>query len=139
MDWERAREHTHRARSARAGQDGVGARANEIIVVAVSLPSVVFTFESGARVSVHPNDAAWLRDELLRGGTFGTPRHSMGVTVDECLRRLGRGEDALPITLEGGQRAAVAWAVEQMLAADSARLRASLGLMHLRDLLVTEN
>ncbi len=84
------------------------------------------------------DDAAWLRDELLRDSTFGTPRHSVGVTVDECLRRLDRGEDALPIRLEGGQRAAVAWAMNMMLAADSARLRAALGLMHLRDLLATE-
>jgi hypothetical protein len=108
------------------------------MVAAVSLPAVVFTFESGAKASVRPSDAAWLRDELLRGSAPGTPRHSIGVTVDECLRRLESGEEALPIMLEGGQRAAVAWAVEKTLAADSARLRAALGLMHLRDLLATE-
>jgi hypothetical protein len=108
------------------------------IVAAVSLPAVVFTFGSGARALVRPNDAAWLRDELLRCCTFGTPRHSLGVIVDERLRRLERGEDALSIPLEGGGRAAVARALEAMLAADSARLRGTLGLMHLRDLLATE-
>lgn len=115
-----------------------GHAAETDIVAAVSLSAVVFTFESGARASVHPKDAAWLRDELLRGGTFGTPRHSVGVAIDECLRRLERGENAVPIRLEGERRAAVAWALNMMLAADSARLRAVLGLMHLRDLLATE-
>jgi hypothetical protein len=105
---------------------------NEMVARGITL-----TFTSGARVDLLKEEAAWLRDELLRG-EFALPKRDAGAIVERALTAPNGNAELPPADMTPANVVELAWALRGMQERDSDRFVGSPLLMHLRDLLFIE-
>jgi hypothetical protein len=103
----------------------------------VTEPGITLTFASGARVDLFDEEAAWLRDELVRG-EYTSPKRDAGTVVDRALGAIDEDTEPSPADMTPANVVELAWALRGMLDHDSDRFIGSPLLMHLRDLLFIE-
>ncbi len=98
---------------------------------------ITLTFASGARVDLLDEDAAWLREELVRG-EYTSPKRDAGIVVDRALGAIDEDTEPSAADMTPANVVELAWALRGMLDHDSDRFTGSPLLMHLRDLLFIE-
>jgi hypothetical protein len=98
---------------------------------------ITLTFATGALVDLLDEEAAWLRDELVRG-EYTSPKRDAGTVVDRALGAIDEDTEPSPADMTPANVVELAWALRGMLDHDSDRFIGSPLLMHLRDLLFIE-
>lgn len=98
---------------------------------------ITLTFASGARVDLLDEEAAWLREELVRG-EYTSPKRDAGTVVDRALGAIDEDTEPSAADMTPANVVELAWALRGMLDHDSDRFTGSPLLMHLRDLLFIE-
>jgi hypothetical protein len=99
--------------------------------------AITLTFASGARVDLLDGEAAWLREELVRG-EYTSPKRDAGSVVDRALGAIDEHTEPSTADMTPANVVELACALRGMLDHDSDRFLGSPLLMHLRDLLFIE-
>ena len=95
---------------------------------------ITLTFASGARVDLLDEEAAWLRDELVKG-EYTSPKRDAGTVVDRAFGDFDEDTEPSPADMTPANVVELAWALRGMLDHDSDRFIGSPLLKQLRDLL----
>ena len=98
---------------------------------------ITLTFPSGARVDLLDEEAAWIRDELVRG-EYTSPKRDAGTVVDRALGAIDEDIEPSLADMTSANVVELAWALRGMPDHNSDRFIGSPLLMHLRDLLFIE-
>ena len=75
---------------------------------------ITLTFASGARVDLLDEEAAWLRDELVRG-EYTSPKRDAGTIVDRALGAIDEDTEPSPADMTPANVVELAWALRGML------------------------
>ena len=98
---------------------------------------ITLTFASGARVDLLDDEAAWLRDELVRG-EYTSLKRDAGTVLDRALGAIDEDTGPSLADMTPANVVELAWALRGMLDHRSDRFISSPLLTHLRDLLFIE-
>lgn len=79
---------------------------------------ITLTFASGARVDLLDEEAAWLRDELVRG-EYTSPKRDAGTVVDRALGAIDEDTEPARADMTPANVVELAWALRGMLDHDS--------------------